>query len=179
MLRKLSYILSYIAGGIYAVSGFSMVISCIMSFVEAGQFVGDPSSSSVFISTGVILLVMVGLFAALSWFSIFYGNKVKEATSRDEVKTLSIVALFLIGILPGLFCLIADESDFNPTPKPNLNNQVDQNAVNDVAQDLLKEEKKAEDDPIQKLKKLSELKAQNLISDDEYNEARKKIINGL
>ena len=99
----------------------------------------------------------------------------KKTLLRKTGKTISIVALFLVGILPGLFCLISEDSEYGP--KVTVTAQ-EQDAINKASQELLKETKK-EEDPIEKLKKLTELYDKKLISEEEYQEGRKKIIDKL
>ena len=174
MLRKLSYILSYIVAGTFALSAFGSMIYAIMFFVEMGNN-SDPTLNGSFVGAAVIQLIGMLILAALAWFAIYYGNRVRKAYSRAEVKTISIVALFLVGILPGLFCLISEDSEYGP--KVTVTAQ-EQDAINKASQELLKETKK-EEDPIEKLKKLTELYDKKLISEEEYQEGRKKIIDKL
>lgn len=170
MLRKISYILSYIVAGTYALSAFGSMIYAIMFFVEMGN-----NSDGYLVGAAVGQLIVVMILATLAWFAIYYGNRVRKASSRSEVKAISIVALFLIGILPGLFCLISEDSEYGP--KVTVTTQ-EQDAINNASQELLKETKK-EEDPVEKLKKLTELYDKKLISEEEYQEGRKKIIDKL
>lgn len=75
---------------------------------------------------------------------------------KKDIEALSIVALFLIGILPGLFALISDEKDY-----PGYYS--DPNSL--------------ETDSFEaKLKNLIKLREQGLLTEEEFLEAKKKLI---
>ena len=173
MLRKISYILSYISAGITGVSAFSTIIICIMSIVAVAS--SGQAEAGFLIGTLIGQLIGVGILVLCTWFGVFYANKVKNAKSKKEVKTLSIVALFVLGILPGLFCLISEDSEYETK---TYTTSKDETIINQTANDLLKNNNPG-DDPVEKLKKLSELHDKKLISEEEYNEARKNIIDKL
>lgn len=169
MLKKLSYIFSYVAAGLYIASGTIMLVCGILYLIIAGQTVHtDPQMSSYYKIFGITYIVLIVIFIPLAWFCFYYANRVKNAYSKAEIQTISIIALFLAGLLPGLFAILSEDADY-----PAFKNKVKNNSVEYI------DKVYQNDDLVLQLKKLSELYEQRVLTEEEYKEAKKKIIDKM
>lgn len=173
MLRKLSYIFSFIVGGIYIFCALLLLIATIMTYYQAAQ-TGSLDAASGIIGNANIKLFLTCLVFGLAYFAIRYGIKVLKAHSKQELKVMSIFSLFLLGILPGLFCLVSDDSEYDKSSKNNTNVDA-KNSYKELTQNTIDQDDFIEKERVRKLKKLDEIYDKKLISEEEYNEKRKNI----
>lgn len=166
---KLSRILNIIFG-ILDVFFFVLFLSLGLYFVLKANWIltstidpYEPSAVAMssfgwfFISFGCFFLIPAGL-------SIIYNQKIKKATCQNDILTWAIVMVIFGYLIVGLLPLLADEDEYLAykatieKPSPATQN--------------------SEDISI-KLKKLQDLRSQNLISKEEYENKRKDIIDHL
>ena len=120
--------------------------------------------------TAAKVFIIIGMvFGFYLIFPLVIGilalKKLDEAKTKDELILMGILTLILCSLLGGLFMLLVKEEDLagNVQPAaPQSNNEQ-------------KEEPKT-GSMEEELKKLSDLKDKNLITEEEYNAARKTII---
>lgn len=150
-MKKASWILSYIGSATYSLMLVFFLIGGILCIIEGmnGTMPGGVES-------GIANIIVSAICAPLIWFCLYFAKKVRNAKTKKEIEALSIVALFLIGILPGLFALVSDEKDY-----PGYYS--DPNSL--------------ETDSFEaKLKNLIKLREQGLLTEEEFLEAKKKLI---
>lgn len=175
MLKKISYILSYIISGIYTILSLFIIVISIVGATQAGN------SSDVDLKTEIYLLILYALLvAALAVYAFYFGNKVRKAYTKSETTVVAIISLFLLGILPGLLCLLSDETDYIGYCKAKIKQKENkQNEINEEVKKAIKKQEEEEESPSNKLMKLNDLLDKKLITQEEYDKARQKIIDEI
>lgn len=114
-MKKASWIMSYVGAGIYIISLLSFIGVGISYFVGSGELrnKGYDAEAEVLANLGIGFLVGgILVFIPLIWSCFYYANKMKYAFSKDHITTICVIALILIGILPGIFALLSDEKEY-------------------------------------------------------------------
>ncbi len=103
-------------------------------------------------------------------------NKLANARRKEELTGVAICTLLLCSTIGGILMLCLNEKDLVQNSNQNVQ------SVQNVANDTDREEKAAQDEisEISKnIEKLKELKAQGVLSDEEYERLRKTQVDKL
>lgn len=116
-------------------------------------------------------------------------KKMSEATCKKDIIPIAIVALIFGGFLGGLFLLLTDDSDYGTSnysyntnsfnKSSNYNSYGSNSSTFNSDSKPQQESKNNIDDLETKLKKLTKLHDEGVLTDEEYESARKKVVEEL
>ena len=110
-----------------------------------------------------LLFIYVLIFLIPVIVDVIGLKKLNNAVSKDELLAISIVVLIFGGLIPGILMLCANEDDLLGIKRTQVKTT-----------QTIKEDKK--EDITTKLEKLKKLKDNGTITENEFNELRKQVI---
>lgn len=156
-MKKLAKIFIYLgmAGAIIVALFVSILTATTVAINNPYYYESD------LIAAIILLVVVVALCAVLCCINIIVGRitlrKMENAKSKDELFSISIICLICCSIVSGIILLCLDENEFEEGKK------IESGVSNLEALET-------------KLNKLKSLKESGAISEEEYNELRKRTI---
>ena len=156
-MKKLAKIFIYLGmAGAIIVALFVSILTAITVAINNPYYYESDLIASI-----ILLVVVVALCAVLCCINIIVGRitlrKMENAKSKDELFSISIICLICCSIVSGIILLCLDENEFEEGKK------MESGVSNFEALET-------------KLNKLKSLKESGAISEEEYNELRKRTI---
>lgn len=156
-MKKLAKIFIYLGmAGAIIVALFVSILTAITVVINNPYYYESDLIASI-----ILLVVVVALCAVLCCINIIVGRitlrKMENAKSKDELFSISIICLIFCSIVSGIILLCLDENEFEEGKK------IESGVSNLEALET-------------KLNKLKSLKESGAISEEEYNELRKRTI---
>lgn len=156
-MKKLAKIFIYLGmAGAIIVALFVSILTAIIVGINNPYYYESDLIASI-----ILLVVVVALCAVLCCINIIVGRitlrKMENAKSKDELFSISIICLIFCSIVSGIILLCLDENEFEEGKK------IESGVSNLEALET-------------KLNKLKSLKESGAISEEEYNELRKRTI---
>ena len=156
-MKKLAKIFIYLGmAGAVIVALFVSILAAIIVGINNPYYYESDLIASI-----ILLVVVVALCAVLCCINIIVGRitlrKMENAKSKDELFSISIICLIFCSIVSGIILLCLDENEFEEGKK------IESGVSNLEALET-------------KLNKLKSLKESGAISEEEYNELRKRTI---
>ena len=156
-MKKLAKIFIYLGmAGAIIVALFVSILTAVTVGINNPYYYESDLIASI-----ILLVVVVALCAVLCCINIIVGRitlrKMENAKSKDELFSISIICLIFCSIISGIILLCLDENEFEEGKK------IESGVSNLEALET-------------KLNKLKSLKESGAISEEEYNELRKRTI---
>ena len=156
-MKKLAKIFIYLGmAGAIIVALFVSILTAITVVINNPYYYESDLIASI-----ILLFVVVALCVVLCCINIIVGRitlrKMENAKSKDELFSISIICLIFCSIVSGIILLCLDENEFEEGKK------IESGVSNLEALET-------------KLNKLKSLKESGAISEEEYNELRKRTI---
>lgn len=128
-----------------------------------------------FVMVGVIFLFIAFLFVVMIGLSIIYNQKLNKAKTPNELIGWSVVMIIFGYFLVGLFGLLLTQEELDK--KNNITNpdSIKVEPVVTTSSSVADKESSTED----KLIKIKALYEEGIITEEEYNQKRKEIINNF
>lgn len=128
-----------------------------------------------FVMVGVIFLFIAFLFVVMIGLSIIYNQKLNKAKTPNELIGWSVVMIIFGYFLVGLFGLLLTQEELDK--KNNITNPdpIKVEPVVTTSSSVADKESSTED----KLIKIKALYEEGIITEEEYNQKRKEIINNF